>query len=239
MYIDIAKYGLENPNMKVWLDSGDNGITFVMMKYYSGISIQAADDAFDPEEIARIVKEEGATVIRGKKSIVEKIEPLCNDFKAEYGYVFKFTNFRVDNFDGEIETASPEDTLEIANLIRKDPEIGSYFDAEGLAKQLAERMETGMGRSYIIRENGKIIAHIASYAEYDKLATTGGLVVDPECQNGVYGSVMEGHLVKTLLEENFKVYTFVTKRLRKKFLEAMGNQCLGEYGKLFKDAENK
>lgn len=239
MYIDIAKYGLENPNMKIWLDSDDNGITFVMMKYYSGISIQAADNAFDPEEIARIVKEEGATVIRGKKSIVEKIEPLCNNFKAEYGYVFKFTNYRYDDFDCEVETAYSKDTLEIANLIRTNEELGSYFDVKGLAKQLSERIETQMGRSLIIRENDKIVAHIATYAEFENLAVTSALIVAPDSQNGIYGSILEGDLVRQLWGEGFEVYTFIIKRLRKKLLETMGNKCVGEFGRLYKDAGNE
>lgn len=239
MYIDIAKYGVENPNMKVWVDSTESGIKFVMMNYHSGISIQAGEDSFDPEQVANIIKEENATIIRGKRSVIEQLTPYFEDFKEEYGAVFKLTSYRFDDFDGEIETASPEDTLEIANLIKKDPEIGAYFDTEGLAKQLAERIETGMGRSYVIRENGKIIAHIASYAEFENLATTGGLIVDPEVPRGIYGSVMEGYLVRRLLEENFRIYTFVAKRLREKMLTAMGNERVGEYGKLFKEAGNE
>ena len=239
MYIDIAKYGLENPNMKIWINSDQNGVRFVMMKYYSGISVQADENAYDPEEIARIAKEEKATVVRGKKSIVEKIEPLLSEFTAEYGYVFEFTNYRYDDFDGKVETAVSEDTLEIAKLIRTNEELGSYFDVDGLAKQLSERIETGMGRSLIIRENDKIVAHIATYAEFEKLAVTSALIVAPSSQNGIYGSILEGDLVRQLWDEGFKVYTFIIKRLRKRLLETMGNKCVGEFGRLYINTGNE
>lgn len=239
MYIDIAKYGLENPNMKIWINSDQNGVRFVMMMYYSGISVQADENAYDPEEIARIVKEEKATVVRGKKSIVEKIEPLLSEFTAEYGYVFEFTNYRYDDFDGKVETAVSGDTLEIAKLIRTNEELGSYFDVDGLAKQLSERIETGMGRSLIIRENDKIVAHIATYAEFEKLAVTSALIVAPSSQNGIYGSILEGDLVRQLWDEGFKVYTFIIKRLRKRLLETMGNKCVGEFGRLYINTGNE
>ena len=234
MYIDIAKYGLENPNMKVWFDSDENGITLVVMKYHTSISVFTDVDNWNTEEVAEIIRNEGVLSVTGRKDIVEKIHNICEEkYDVSYGYVFNFTDYRVDTIDAEIETATVEDTLEIAKLITTDDGIGSYYEVENLAQQLAERIETGMGRSYVIRnEKGRIIAHIATYAEFNGIATTGGLIVSADCRNGVIGSVMEGFLVRTLIDENFKIYTFVTERLRKRLLMAMGNKCVGEYGKM-------
>ena len=134
--------------------------------------------------------------------------------------------------DGLIEDGHEADTMDIAQLIAQDEGIGSYYEVEDLANQLSERIRTGMGRSFVIREKNKIVAHIASYAEFNGIATTGGLIVDPKYQNGLYGGVLESHLVHTLLQEDFQVYTFVTNRLRKKLLTAWGNTCVGKYGKM-------
>ena len=38
--------------------------------------------------------------------------------------------------------------------------------------------------------------------------------------------------VEDLRKEGFTVFSTVTTRLRRKLLEALGNECLGEYGKL-------
>lgn len=234
MYIDIAKYGLENPNMKVWFDSDDNGITIVVMKYHTSISVFTDVDNWNVEEVSELIRNEGVLSVTGRKDLVEKIHSICNEkYDVSYGYVFNFTDYRVDTIDAEIELATTDDTLEIAKLITTDDGIGSYYEVENLAQQLAERIETGMGRSYVIRnEQGRIIAHIATYAEFNGIATTGGLIVSADCRNGVIGSVMEGFLVRTLRDENFKIYTFVTERLRKRLLTAMGNKCVGEYGKM-------
>ncbi len=233
MYIDIKKYGLANPNMKVWIDSDENGMRLVVMKYHTSISVYSEETDWDVAAVAKLIEDEKVGSVTGKRDMIEKLhEVLQEQYTASYGAVFQFTSYRDSDFDGEIETASEDDTLEIAKLITKDEGIGGYYEIEDLAAQLAERIRTDMGRSYVIRENGKIIAHIASYAEFENLATTGGLIVDPDSRNGVYGSVLEGYLVNQLWADGFQVYTFVTARLRKRLLEAMGNRCVGEYGKL-------
>lgn len=233
MYIDIGKYGLELPHMQVWFDTNDNGISLVVMKYHTSISIYTDTKNWDVEAVAQLIRKENVNSITGTKAITERLYSLCaDDYKVSYGSVFRFSKARDYTFQGLIESATEQDTPEIARLIMEDQGIGSYYEVQDLADQLAERMRTNMGRSFIIRENGKIVAHIASYAEYDGLATTGGLIVAPTCRNGLYGGVLESKLVHTLLEENFQVYTFVTERLRKKLLTAWGNECVGEYGKI-------
>lgn len=240
MYIDIAKYGLENPNMEVWLDSDKNGVKLVVMKYHTSISVYTDREKWNVEEVAKLIREKQVNSVTARKDIVEKLYELCADrYSVSYGSVHLFTKYRDFGIEDRIELAIPEDTLEIAKLITLDEEIGSYYEVQNLADQLTERMNTGMGRSYVIREDGKIIAHIASYAEFDGIATTSGLIVDPAHRNSVYGAALENHLVKNLLEEGFTVYTFIQDRLRFKLLERMGNHCLGEYGKMALKAEEE
>lgn len=237
MYIDIGKYGLENSNMKVWLDSDESGLKIVVMKYHTSISVYTDRGDWDVEAVARLIDLEHVNSVTAQKRIIEGLFERCADsYDVSYGSVFRFSNAREFEFSGLIEDGRASDTLEIAQLIAQDEGIGSYYEVEDLANQLAERIQTGMGRSFVIRENGKIVAHIASYAEFNGIATTGGLIVDPNYQNGLYGGILESHLVHTLLQENYQVYTFVTNRLRKKLLSAWGNKCVGEYGKMTRAA---
>ncbi len=233
MYIDIKKYGFDNPNMKVWVDFDSEGINLVVMKYHTSISVCARAEGWDVIAVADLIRAESVESVTSTKRIVEMLQEALNDeYNAAYGYVFQLTDYLPMQFDGIIERANEGDTREIAALIKLDEDIGGYYQLDDLALQLSERMKTGMGRSYVIRDHKKIIAHIASYAECDGIATTGGLIVDPEYQNGTYGAVLEGYLVNKLREEGFKVYTFVTARMRKIFLTTMGNSCVGEYGKM-------
>lgn len=233
MYIDIAKYGLENPNMKVWLDSDKNGIRFVAMKYHGSISLYTSAKTWDIDSVVKLIEEEQVLTLNMSKVIADQLYGRCAEqYDITYGSVFRFTAYHDIAFDGVIEPASPADAMEIAKLVATDESIGSYYELNDLADQIAERMETGMGRSFVIRDAGEIIAHIGSYAECNKIATTNGLIVRSDCRSNVYGAALERHLLLTLLEEGFQVYTFVTKRMRKKLLTAMGNRCVGEYARM-------
>lgn len=233
MYIDISKYGLNNPNMNVWLDEDEQGICLVVMKYHTGVAVYSDRESWDLEGVVKIIRDNKAMSITGKREMVEQLmTELSEEYNVTYGTVFEFTKYMDLDYDGTIEEATEEDTLEIAKLISIDEGIGSYYDVQNLANQLAERMKTKMGRSYIIRRDGVIIAHIASYAEHDGLATTSGLIVAPEYRNELLGSILERYLVEQLKADGFKVYTFITERLRERLLSAMGNEIVGKYGKM-------
>ena len=233
MYIDIAKYGLDHPAMKVWLAENADGITTVVMKYHTGISFFADCEDWDKEGVIRLLQEEKPNSVTARKDLVESVLPEFADaYETEYGYVFLFTKFQPMEIDVPIERATEADLMEIAELVTSDHEVGSYFEVRDLAEQYKERMETSMGRNFFIREDGKIVAHIASYAEFDGLATTSRLIVDPNCRNSIYGAYLEKYLLDDLIADGFTVYTFITNRLRYRLLKAMGNECVGEYGKM-------
>ncbi len=234
MYIDIAKYGLDPAFLRVWLTEKDGKPATVVMKYHTGLSFYAeSEDDWDLEGVHALVESEKPLSITAKRSLLEVLHgKISETYNAEYGYVFEFTAYQPMEPGIRVERATEEDTMEIARLVTADESIGSYYEIRDYADQLAERMRTGFGRSYVIREDGKIIAHIASYAEFDGLATTSGLIVDAEHRSGIYGAYLEKYLVEDLIGDGFAVYTFIEKRLRKKLLERMGNRCVGEYGKL-------
>lgn len=233
MYIDIGKYGIEDQFMNVWIDESEGDISCVVMKYHTGLSVYSDADDWDIDSIVEIIKKENIKSITARKDICSKLyEQLKDDYTADYGYVYEFTKYHPINMDVDVERAGEKDMMEIAELISTDEGIGSYYDIKDLADQLTERMQTGMGRNYIVRDNGKIIGHIASYAEFDGLATTSGLIVDPDHRNGLLGAYLEKYLVEDLINDGFSVYTFITKRMRKRLLDSMGNECVGEYGKL-------
>lgn len=238
MYIDIAKYGIDPKFLRVWLSGDEADPGTVVMKYHTGLSFYCEGDDPDLEGVAALVESEKPLSITAKKSLLLPLhERIADRYNAEYGYVFEFTDYQPMEPGIPVERAGEEDAMEIARLVTGDESIGSYYEIRDLADQFAERMRTGFGRSYVIREDGKIIAHIASYAEYDGLATTSGLIVDEDHRSGIYGAYLEKYLVEDLKKDGFTVYTFIEKRLRKKLLERMGNRCVGEYGKLTRRSE--
>ncbi len=241
MYVDIAKYGLDNPNMAVWYDADDDGICLVVMKYYDSIQVFTEKDDYDTEAVINLIREYKPGMISGRSDLVELLYPLCTDtYNFEKGYVFKLTRFRAFDSIVPIKRVGVEKCKEIARFICSNESIGGYYDVDNLTKQLAERIETGIGRSLIITgEDGTIKGHIATYAEFDGIATTAGLLAVDDGSGIPYGTMLESRLVNDLLNENYTIFTFVTEDRRARFFRAMKCVELNRYGKMTIKEESK
>ena len=235
LYMDIKKYGLSDNHIKVWVNE-EKPITTVIMRYFDSLQIYGDVQEADITGIYKCILNENVQMISGKKILVDKLKTFDN-IAAEYdckdGSVFIFENYRTFSYKG-IERAGIEDCAEIATLICTDGGFAGNYEEEGLACQLRDRLKSGMGRNYIIRKDGKIIAHIATFAENMGIAVTSGLIVDAECREYPYGAMMESYLVNELKKEKFRIYTFVNDRKRIKMLRAMGTEECGQYEKLMK-----
>ena len=113
-------------------------------------------------------------------------------------------------------------------------EWSDVYEEKELAIQLKERMTTGMGRSFIIRDNGKIVAHDATSAETEDIVVLSGLIVKEEYVNEMYGLILSIAMDKIFANEGKEKYFTVFDKGRKKVFEKIGNVLVSETGKLVK-----
>lgn len=240
MYIDIKKYGIDNSAMKVWYDNDKDGnLSIVVMKYHTSISLYSNNDDCDLKGVIELIKLYNPNSISAKKVFVERIYSKMSDvYDVMYGHILQLLKYPDLGKDEVVETAKDADMLEIAKLVVSDKQIGSYYDVNDLAEQFIERRNSGMGRNYIIRDNGKIVGHVASYAELDNIGVASGLIADPSYRGDLLlGPILEGYIIRQMLREGFTLFNFVTPR-RSKMLVRFGNKLVAEYGKLSKEANN-
>lgn len=233
MYIDIGKYGLDNPNMEVWLGEGESELNLVAMRYYNSLQLFSLSDVWEVEAVAELINMYDFPVVNGKVALLEKLQTYCRCYELHPGKVFACKGYMKKDLPFSIEHSNSSDYYEIAQLMCSVSTF-AHYDVDSLAYQLRERAETGMGRNRVVRVNGQIIAHIATFAEFDNIAVTSGLVVSPDHTDYPYGSIMESELFRELLEEDNLVYTFITDRRRSMFLRSIGCQQVADYGKMVK-----
>ena len=238
LYIDIMNYGTCTDNIRVWFQEEADEICLVVMKYYDSFQIYSREKLFDAEAVKALVDDYPVSMISGRKDMIEKIAGLCPEYEDTYGVVFLMDQYRAMQSPIEICEATEQETSEIAELICSDSEIGGHYTPENLANQLAERIRTCTGRSYIIRDNGKIIAHSATYAEAEGIAVVGGTIIAPEYRNGNYYMLLSNFMLQQLATEGKRAYTFSLSRKMIHYHERLHTRC-GEYGKLVKSNHNK
>lgn len=241
LYIDISKYGLDNPNMELWVEKEGNRYNLVVMKYFDSLQIYATDENWNSVEIERLIIEEKIRMISAPIHIATQLMSIASvseRYKRTDGLVYQYDNIKpisnelLRRKNICVELAQNEDMEEIAKLICSDMCFAENYDLDKLTQQLLERAQTGMGRNYIIREKGEIVAHIATYAEENQIAVASGLIVNNPYRAKMYGIIIENYLVTKLVQENIKVFTFVTDANRIKYLSYLKAKQCGDYSKL-------
>lgn len=233
LYIDIMNYGVQSENMKVWLEEEQEEILFVAMKYYDSFQLYGRGEGWSIEAVCKLLEENPVAMISARRDILEQLEGYCKGYRATYGVVFVMDKYRELKDVAGILTATEADAKEIAELICSDEEIGGHYTVEGLTAQLAERIRTKTGRSYIIRENGVLMAHSATYAEAEGVAVVGGTIIRPEARNANYYILLSNYMIQQLAKEKKTAYTFSLSDKMIRYHSRMHTKC-GEYGKLEK-----
>ncbi len=239
IYIDLKRYGLNNKNVRVWVDRDGQAICLVIMKYHDGFQIysRSRQDAWDRKGLIALIQRYKPERISGNESVIRVLESIFfHEYQSVYGVIFKVGNEQVPEIPEEKfpETANHADIPEIAELLLTEREFQEQYTKEELVNQLEERYETKMGRSMIIRDRGKIVGHIGTFAETEDVAIISGSVTAREYRNTDYYAILSGGLSDILCNvEKKNAYFFITNKRFIRLLQK-ANEICGKYGKLIK-----
>ncbi len=208
LYIDLKKYGLNNPHVRAWYQpDGKGGIAAVALQYYLGFHVYSRDGRFNPEDIASLIEQNRPTLVCGMKETIDRIAPFTHSYTPEYGKVLRLGKY--SGIAGEkAYRAKREDLKEIAELLAEDEEMGGPYGFDALYHQLLERYDEGFGRNWVLRDDKGVVAHSATYAELDDIAVVSGGIVRPDCRGkGEYQRQL-GALCRDLVSENKEVISY-------------------------------
>lgn len=233
LYIDVMNYGIASENMKVWIEEEQGEIVLVVMKYYDSFQVYSHSSRCRIEGILELHQQYPVAMISARKDIIQQMEGKLEGYKAEYGVVYLMDKYKKIGEVKKVQMAAQEDAKEIAELICSDEELGEPYTVENLASQIAERIGTQTGRSYIIRENGEIAAHSATYAETEGIAVVSGTIVKAAYRNTNCYMILANYLMQELVKEGKAAYTFALSEKMRNYLDKAHTKC-GEYGRLIK-----
>lgn len=176
-YIDLKKYGINNPNLKIYYYEDKGKITAAAASYYSGLQLYSNNGTLPVEETIKLIDSLKPSLIASAQNLIELIKDnFVNGYSLESGYVCGITSTTHVCRKYEVIRASYDDLEEISRLICSDKGVGGHYTINELKDQLRDRMEEGFGRNYIIRLDGKIVCHAATYAEISNLSVISGVI---------------------------------------------------------------
>ena len=204
MYIDTIVYGFNNDFIKTFVIRNDEGIEGILFHYYDSLQIFICEEVNDNDlnDIASHIKKYDFSMITGNNFVIKRIYDRLNDiYSITDGVIMKYDNETVVN-SNRSTLAGIGDYEEIAKLICSDDGIGGHYSVDSLCEQLKEGNLNQNCKSLIIRENGKIICHMATYAESPRLAVLGGLITDVNYRGLGYGRMVLNDMTRVVQSEN-------------------------------------
>ena len=221
-YIDLKKFGIDNPNLTVYFDEDDK-IKCSALKYYEGLQLFDADGKMDAEATAALIKELNSHIVSSTVDVIEKLYPLLKDtYEMEQGYVTEMLSMSDCEISEEVRPAKLSEYDEIAKLVCSDKGVGGHYVPEELKELLLTRLEEGMGRNYVLERDGEIIHHAATYAELDNLAVISGVVTREDWRGKGIGTMAIRKLCHDLLKEGKKPCLFYYTKQAEGFYKKIG-----------------
>lgn len=235
LYGDIVLYGVDDPNVTVWFSEKDGKINAVVMKYFSGSHVYSKELDYDLEEVVEKLREIVPDRISSQREIIEALSPIFQaEYDVKYGEIFKHSSYRKMKSPVPIELAGPEDAESIAELLMTSEIFSASYEKEKLADELRNRMETGVGRSYVMREDGQIVAHDSFNLETDKYVIGSLALVHKDYRKKMYGIFLESYIVNQIRSEGKDNYSMIDNPQRIQGFARTGATPVAHYGQLIR-----
>lgn len=206
LYLDYIKYGLNNKNIKFWLNIEQNEIKSIILKYYNGMHIFSKNHDCNYDEIIQLILKENPSIICAERILIENISKFIKNTKyiTEYGWVRVLSEkYICDN--SIVEKATPNNFKEISELIIND-HMGEFYNLNELISQMKERDKDNFGRQYIIKQNNKIISSASTTAEIDGIAVLSHVITDKKYRGKGLATKVCSKLCNDLISEGKKIY---------------------------------
>jgi hypothetical protein len=239
--LDVDMYEIGGGTIDVWVQRGTGGgIVAVAMRYADSFQLYAREvdlDRVDYSDLVKLISSTDAMRVSAPGGIIRNLlDSLGETYDDSYGVVMEMVKYRPMALDDiEIIEASREDIPEIVNLILMDEMFGQSYEPHEMVRQFEARYDEGSGASYIIKAEGKIVAHLGFAAIGRDFVIASYTIVHPEYRSFPYGALLDSDFINnTLPSIGKRGFAFMQEPRRIKLFEIMGNPIIGEYGKLLK-----
>lgn len=208
LYIDLKRYGCETPDVTVFAMENEAGkLTGLFLQYYDCIHCYSRDNDFDRQELLDLFQTRSPNTIFFCR---EMFDALGLDLSREFE-LHPVEMFRTVHYDEQppipLEKATQEDMEEVVDLLMTSDEYRKVYQRDALIVQMKERMDQGFSRSYVLRENGRIVFHTGTVAEERPLAIGGMAILDESLRGRGLGKRLFASAYNLVIEDGFICYS--------------------------------
>ena len=235
LYMDIIKYGCASDTTRTWMQTKNGEITAVVLAYHTALHVFSRNNDLNVMEVCELVNDVKPTLVNASFDTVKKLEPILTKqgFIPEYGHIGEWKGAPIINSEIKVEEAVDSDIPQVAKMLFEDEDIGASYTYDDLLNQMRERLKEGFVRSFVVRKEDKVIAHLGTGAEMDGLCTISYGITASECRGQGIASVIFSNVCNLMQQEGKRVFSIYYPENARKFHHKMGFVDICDYGKLY------
>jgi len=201
---DIEQNGLETDYQETWIDRHDDRITGIFLRYHTNFVFALKDTLDDIEGFEALIDDRIHMISSTQKDIDKLPQSVKALFEFRTLYFCECKTLNPDRSGIIPEEAGAKDAQGIVELLSM---ITEFVSSQGHSTQqertetMKRRFEEGKIRSFVIKEDGKIVAHASTSAESKTGAMVVAVATHPDYRKKGYAKAVVSALTDTVLKQ--------------------------------------
>jgi predicted GNAT family acetyltransferase len=228
---DIENFGFDADFQDVWGEFDEDGAyRALVLRYHNHFIVYSADESIDKAAVRDVVgRADAGTMVSGKERLAV---PLAADLgldcvRLQYLAELRSTgDVPADLDSGGVEWATPAVFDEVFELQRSIEEFGNL---EGSADAIRHNMESGTGRTVLVRRDGRAVSSASSAAESSRAAMIIGVCTAKDHRGQGLATACMVRLCRTLLYEGKVVCLFYDNPAAGRIYKRIGFRDVGRW----------
>lgn len=231
---DIEDFGFEESFQTVYMDEEQGEIKGVYLCFYQNFLLYCRENEVNISFLEQLFSIYIPDVVMGKTQTVQIVQRILTEHVLESRGLYLFEDETcLEKENPEIHAAGMEDVDDIFAFLQSIDELRHLYTSK---QMIADRIGKNCGVHYIIRRDGKIIAHANSAAQCEATTMIGGVSTAPEARGQGLGGQVVSKLCRDILAKGKTPCLFSIQGEEHNLYHRIGFQKIGEWGTLTKPA---
>lgn len=237
LFNNLETYGLNNPNVEVWVDLENASIKAVFLRYFSSLHIFSRE-----KDITGKVRDAmngllgflPHVIMVGTLDDTQFKDNVDKRYDFEIEDIWRKEQRKSITSRFAVDMACRDDFAEIATLMMSDSLYRAiYINENDALTQLLERFDKGYGKCFVIRIDKQIVASCGISALNSKFGVIGSIMVADKYRRQGLGQVVCNSAWNSIIDENKYVIDMVAT-YNKSSEQFHSANCFEKVGKICK-----
>lgn len=227
---DIANYGFDKGFQTVYGDFDEDGsCQGVYLRFYENLIVYTKTSSrIAADFLSELFESWKPAVVMGKADTVKEIHRLLSSYSYSTRplYLLDDDTLLMDTDGFSIQKGVPSDAEAIYEFLMSIDEMKTLY---GSKEMIEDRLRTGDGTHYFIKENGVIIGHANSAAVSSCTVMIGGVATAVQRRDKKLASALVSTLCQDILATGRKPCLFCTREKEHNLYYNLGFRKAGDW----------